>query len=245
MSSKKIENIIKNSIDIEFEDITNNLIEQYIYANENKRKKMMLLRICTSLYMIIIICISVHFTDLSQKNNNLLDGNKNEIYVNEINYKTPDEYMNLEINTNQVIDKTYEELSTMFHYDLNLNKDNIVSILCKNNSFNNEIEQCEITYTYNSGIIYINVKNDSYPTFTTETVDGWEENIKQKLKISKIKDREVIIIQNLDNNKFISQYYDDEVLNFRTKIMMNDVGISFESYKIDLDTFVLCLEKII
>lgn len=245
MSSKKIEKIIKDSIDIEFEDITNNLLNQYNYTNKKERKKVLSLRVCTSLCMILIICVISQYINRPQNNQKLLENNKNELYVNEINYRTRSELMNFEINISQGFSKSYEDLSKIFNYDLHLNENNISSIICKNNSFNNEVDQCEIIYRYNSNNIYINIKNNNYPTFTTEMIDSWNENINESLKVSTIKNNKLIIIQNLDNNKFISQYYNDEVLNYRTKIMINNVGISFESYKTELDNFVSCIEEII
>lgn len=244
MNNKKLEDMIKNGIDIEFEDISKKLSS---ISNEKKIIKKMPLRLCISL-CIIILLISISFQYVTDFSNNKEDIKENNIlYVNEINYKTLSGMINSEIENDLSINYiSLKEMSKIFSYDFNLDEDKISTLYCKTNSQNNEIEQCELIYEHNEKLIYINIKYNNYPTFTTELLDSWDENIKNEdLVISKIKDKDLIIIKNLDNNKFISTYYNDNVSNYRTKIMIENLGISFESYDIPLETFVSYIEKFI
>lgn len=248
MSNKKLEDMIRNAIDIDFEDISDKLTE-YNYINKSISKKKMPVKLCISLCTIIIlISLSFHYINITSNIKNFDDKENNIVYVNEINYKNLSGTTSLEIENN--LNKSsisLDELTKKINYNFNIKGAEILTIYCKNNLSNNEeIEQYEITYKYDSNFIYVNVKSNAYPTFSTETIDSWKENIDNKsIKVSKINNKELTIIQNLDNNKFISEYYDDNVNNYRTKIIINSIGFSFESYNLDFDKFVFFIENFI
>lgn len=248
MSNKKLEDMIRNAIDIDFEDISDKLTE-YNYINKSISKKKMPVKLCISLCTIIIlISLSFHYINITSNIKNFDDKENNIVYVNEINYKNLSGTTSLEIENN--LNKSsisLDELTKKINYNFNIKGAEILTIYCKNNLSNNEeIEQYEITYKYDSNFIYVNVKSNAYPTFSTETIDSWKENTDSKsIKVSKINNKELTIIQNLDNNKFISEYYDDNVNNYRTKIIINSIGFSFESYNLDFDKFVFFIENFI
>lgn len=248
MNNKKLEDMIRNAIDMDFEDISDKLTE-YNYINKSISKKKMPVKLCISLCTIIIlISLSFYYINITSNIKNFDDKENNIVYVNEINYKNLSGTISLEIENN--LNKSLislDELSKKINYNFNIKGAEISTIYCKNNLSNNEeIEQYEITYKYDSNFIYVNVKSNAYPTFSTETIDSWKENIDNKsIKVSKINNKELTIIQNLDNNKFISEYYDDNVNNYRTKIIINSVGFSFESYNLDFDKFVFFIENFI
>lgn len=248
MSNKKLEDMIRNAIDMDFEDISDKLTE-YNYINKSISKKKMPVKLCISLCTIIIlISLSFYYINITSNIKNFDDKENNIVYVNEINYKNLSGTISLEIENN--LNKSsisLDELSKKINYNFNIKGAEISTIYCKNNLSNNEeIEQYEITYKYDSNFIYVNVKSNVYPTFSTETIDSWKENTDNKsIKVSKINNKELTIIQNLDNNKFISEYYDDNVNNYRTKIIINSVGFSFESYNLDFDKFVFFIENFI
>ena len=248
MNNKKLEDMIRNAIDMDFEDISDKLTE-YNYINKSISKKKMPVKLCISLCTIIIlISLSFYYINITSNIKNFDDKENNIVYVNEINYKNLSGTISLEIENN--LNKSsisLDELSKKINYNFNIKGAEISTIYCKNNLSNNEeIEQYEITYKYDSNFIYVNVKSNAYPMFSTETIDSWKENIDNKsIKVSKINNKELTIIQNLDNNKFISEYYDDNVNNYRTKIIINSVGFSFESYNLDFDKFVFFIENFI
>lgn len=248
MNNKKLEDMIRNAIDMDFEDISDKLTE-YNYINKSISKKKMPVKLCISLCTIIIlISLSFYYINITSNIKNFDDKENNIVYVNEINYKNLSGTISLEIENN--LNKSLislDELSKKINYNFNIKGAEISTIYCKNNLSNNEeIEQYEITYKYDSDFIYVNIKSNAYPTFSTETIDSWKENIDNKsIKVSKINNKELTIIQNLDNNKFISEYYDDNVNNYRTKIIINSVGFSFESYNLDFDKFVFFIENFI
>lgn len=248
MSNKKLEDMIRNAIDMDFEDISDKLTE-YNYINKSISKKKMTVKLCISLCTIIIlISLSFYYINITSNIKNFDDKENNIVYVNEINYKNLSGTTSLEVENN--LNKSsisLDELSKKINYNFNIKGTEISTIYCKNNLSNNEeIEQYEITYKYDSNFIYVNVKSNVYPTFSTETIDSWKENTDSKsIKVSKINNKEVTIIQNLDNNKFISEYYDDNVNNYRTKIIINSIGFSFESYNLDFDKFVFFIENFI
>lgn len=248
MNNKKLEDMIRNAIDMDFEDISDKLTE-YNYINKSISKKKMPVKLCISLCTIIIlISLSFHYINITSNIKNFDDKENNIVYVNEINYKNLSGTTSLEIENN--LNKSsisLDELTKKINYNFNIKGAEILTIYCKNNLSNNEeIEQYEITYKYDSNFIYVNVKSNAYPTFSTETFDSWKENTDSKsIKVSKINNKELTIIQNLDNNKFISEYYDDNVNNYRTKIIINSIGFSFESYNLDFDKFVFFIENFI
>ncbi len=248
MSNKKLEDMIRNAIDMDFEDISDKLTE-YNYINKSISKKKMPVKLCISLCTIIIlISLSFYYINITSNIKNFDDKENNIVYVNEINYKNLSGTISLEIENN--LNKSsisLDELSKKINYNFNIKGAEISTIYCKNNLSNNEeIEQYEITYKYDSNFIYVNVKSNVYPTFSTETIDSWKENTDSKnIKVSKINNKELTIIQNLDNNKFINEYYDDNVNNYRTKIIINSIGFSFESYNLDFDKFVFFIENFI
>ncbi len=248
MSNKKLEDMIRNAIDMDFEDISDKLTE-YNYINKSISKKKMTVKLCISLCTIIIlISLSFYYINITSNIKNFDDKENNIVYVNEINYKNLSGTISLEIENN--LNKSsisLDELSKKINYNFNIKGAEISTIYCKNNLSNNEeIEQYEITYKYDSNFIYVNVKSNVYPTFSTETIDSWKENTDSKnIKVSKINNKELTIIQNLDNNKFINEYYDDNVNNYRTKIIINSIGFSFESYNLDFDKFVFFIENFI
>lgn len=248
MNNKKLEDMIRNAIDMDFEDISDKLTE-YNYINKSISKKKMPVKLCISLCTIIIlISLSFYYINITSNIKNFDDKENNIVYVNEINYKNLSGTISLEIENN--LNKSsisLDELSKKINYNFNIKGAEISTIYCKNNLSNNEeIEQYEITYKYDSNFIYVNVKSNVYPTFSTETIDSWKENTDSKnIKVSKINNKELTIIQNLDNNKFISEYYDDNVNNYRTKIIINSIGFSFESYNLDFDKFVFFIENFI
>ena len=248
MSNKKLEDMIRNAIDMDFEDISDKLTE-YNYINKSISKKKMTVKLCISLCTIIIlISLSFYYINITSNIKNFDDKENNIVYVNEINYKNLSGPISLEIENN--LNKSsisLDELSKKINYNFNIKGAEISTIYCKNNLSNNEeIEQYEITYKYDSNFIYVNVKSNVYPTFSTETIDSWKENTDSKnIKVSKINNKELTIIQNLDNNKFINEYYDDNVNNYRTKIIINSIGFSFESYNLDFDKFVFFIENFI
>lgn len=248
MNNKKLEDMIRNAIDMDFEDISDKLTE-YNYINKSISKKKMPVKLCISLCTIIIlISLSFYYINITSNIKNFDDKENNIVYVNEINYKNLSGTISLEIENN--LNKSsisLDELTKKINYNFNIKGAEISTIYCKNNLSNNEeIEQYEITYKYDSDFIYVNIKSNAYPTFSTETIDSWKENIDNKsIKVSKINNKELTIIQNLDNNKFISEYYDDNVNNYRTKIIINSVGFSFESYNLDFDKFVFFIENFI
>ena len=248
MSNKKLEDMIRNAIDMDFEDISDKLTE-YNYINKSISKKKMTVKLCISLCTIIIlISLSFYYINITSNIKNFDDKENNIVYVNEINYKNLSGTTSLEVENN--LNKSsisLDELSKKINYNFNIKGTEISTIYCKNNLSNNEeIEQYEITYKYDSNFIYVNVKSNVYPTFSTETIDSWKENTDSKsIKVSKINNKEVTIIQNLDNNKFISEYYDDNVNNYRTKIIINSIGFYFESYNLDFYKFVFFIENFI
>ena len=248
MSNKKLEDMIRNAIDMDFEDISDKLTE-YNYINKSISKKKMPVKLCISLCtIIIVISLSFYYINITSNIKNFDDKENNIVYVNEINYKNLSGTISLEIENN--LNKSsisLDELSKKINYNFNIKGAEISTIYCKNNLSNNEeIEQYEITYKYDSNFIYVNVKSNVYPTFSTETIDSWKENTDSKnIKVSKINNKELTIIQNLDNNKFINEYYDDNVNNYRTKIIINSIGFSFESYNLDFDKFVFFIENFI
>ena len=248
MNNKKLEDMIRNAIDMDFEDISDKLTE-YNYINKSISKKKMPVKLCISLCTIIIlISLSFYYINITSNIKNFDDKENNIVYVNEINYKNLSGTISLEIENN--LNKSsisLDELTKKINYNFNIKGAEISTIYCKNNLSNNEeIEQYEITYKYDSDFIYVNIKSNAYPTFSTETIDSWKENIDNKsIKVSKINNKELTIIQNLDNNKFISEYYDDNVNNYRTKIIINSIGFSFESYNLDFDKFVFFIENFI
>lgn len=248
MSNKKLEDMIRNAIDMDFEDISDKLTE-YNYINKSISKKKMPVKLCISLCTIIIlISLSFHYININSNIKNFDDKENNIVYVNEINYKNLSGTINLEIENN--LNKSsisLDELSKKINYNFNVKGAEISTIYCNNNLYNNEeIEQCEITYKYDSNFIYVNIKSNAYPTFSTETIDSWKKNTDSKsIKVSKINNKELTIIQNLDNKEFISEYYDDNVNNYRTKIIINSIGFSFESYNLDYEKFVFFIKNFI
>ena len=77
--------------------------------------------------------------------------------------------------------------------------------------------------------------NGAFPLFDDEINDKWEVYIKENnFLISKINDFNLIIVQNTNN----------EFNNYKTKFIIEKIGISIDSYDMNLEE-IKCLLKII
>lgn len=232
MNDKELEKFVKNSINIDFKDISNELLK-YQYQSQNKKPK--ILKYCMCLCSIVLI-ISIYFINKINYKEQM-----NILKLNKIDYKYNNLILYEQNNNNLVTSISLDKLTEIFNYNLNIS--NINQILC---TYENEnLKQCNILYNFNEATIYINMSKGTLPTFINEPIDSWDKNINNDLEYSVINDFSLIIIENLNEENFIDRYRNKNTNNYQTKFMLNNIGFSIESYGLDFKTFISYVEKII
>lgn len=241
MNKKKTADIIKKSIYLKFEDITDKLT---VDNSLNKKYRKPIFKYCTSLCVIVTAAVILLIYGIY--NNRDVDNTLDLLQINQIEYRNFDDLIKYEKVYYSPKLLTFKELHHLFEYNINLEESKISNISCNLDINTNELIQCNISYSVGYGLILISIKQKNLPTFETETVDTWEQNTFSKnLKVSSIGNYEIIILKNTNNSSYIKEYYNKDVINYKTKFMIHDIGITIDSYNVDEIEFLQILKRIL
>ncbi|MDD3452679.1 MAG: hypothetical protein PHN42_00155 [Bacilli bacterium] len=246
MSSKKLKKIINDSINIESKEFLSNLLNNSEIKNVRiirKERTKLVFR-----FAMFILLISICFINLNNDKSrvNKFDNNKIKhdiINVNNFPYDV-DEQGNYPIfdNVNGIISRNIDITSINNLFKVNIVENRFANYYiineCNYSMPQNTVISC--TVNLNSKInsnskMQIKMTNGAFPLFDDEINDKWEVYIKENnFLISKINDFNLIIVQNTNN----------EFNNYKTKFIIEKIGISIDSYDMNLEE-IKCLLKII
>lgn len=233
-SSKDIERIIRNSIDVDSRDFFDELPKIELSESITRNNRLgFYLSLSFSTVFIVVVSFFIFNNVYSPKESIFID----ELKINNLGYDNglkDVEAIYDYIDTSEIKEKKIEFICSQF----NINKISLVNYtmqaFCNYNIETNHLNYCKIVY-FDGDIPVANIllSKEKYQLFNEENEDKWVINSKDKLK-SKISGKEIVVIKDLNNN-----------LNYKTKFKYKDTYITIETFDVDENIIFDAIKQIV